>query len=185
MMASNYARASDLSPKGKVLNHTMGQRRLVVIAPPLSAPRSLSQQQQKQGAPKESMYEKYFRKDLITFFGCGQLLCGTLTIIGHALIFAKHIKKLDGLDDDVYGKGRYGHGSYYYHDNGRHEYGKPQEIRAYGISKFLRIGYYLDNMGGGIWCGIFFLLAGLFGLAAARRQKQCYIITSMVITIFC
>ena len=35
----------------------------------------------------------------------------------------------------------------------------------------------------GIWCGIIFVLSGLFGILAAIRPSQCSIITSMVLSI--
>ena len=47
----------------------------------------------------------------------------------------------------------------------------------------LCIDAYLAEVGHGIWCGIFFILTGAFGIAAGKTRTMCPIITFMVLSI--
>lgn len=46
-----------------------------------------------------------------------------------------------------------------------------------------RYGRHFEFGGQGIWCGIFFLIAGSIGIWAAKKPSQCSIVTMMVMSI--
>merc|ERR1719277_2523419 len=60
-------------------------------------------------------------------------------------------------------------------------------IIAGALSVILQIvlifGPHLSTIGQGIWCGVFFIITGGLGMAAANKPSDCSIITLMVLSI--